>query len=50
MRCIEIKACLTERQAHEGLIETWDVLKFFANGKKLYPKRLIETWDVLKFM
>ncbi len=34
----------------EGLIETWDVLKY--DGKVIGCKQeesLIETWDVLKF-
>ncbi len=35
----------------EGLIETWDVLKF-CNKKfgNIALQRLIETWDVLKYI
>ncbi len=48
MRCIEISR-RTDCRCVCGLIETWDVLKFFVrNISRRKNSRLIETWDVLK--
>ena len=51
MRCIEIKEPGWAIMCMEGLIETWDVLKYAA-PEKFQPNliRLIETWDVLKLV
>jgi len=49
MGCIEIGKQGENEVSIQGLIETWDVLKFEKAreiAEVLY--RLIETWDVLK--
>ena len=49
MRCIEIKWLMLQIYPQNGLIETWDVLKFSRVMLRLIIRtRLIETWDVLK--
>ncbi len=50
MGCIEMAMALQDLGADFGLIETWDVLKFFKHTSVMHVSlRLIETWDVLKF-
>ena len=49
MRCIEIHAGSSGVGGGPGLIETWDVLKYPDELRKVMVMAgLIETWDVLK--
>ena len=49
MRCIEMQGTGKNTVRVDGLIETWDVLKFtFSGFSPEWKFWLIETWDVLK--
>ena len=51
MGCIEIYIAAGIIYQCFGLIETWDVLKFYThNHIPIRVNSLIETWDVLKYL